>query len=803
MSSEGEGVLERSAVHAEVAALMEGTSHVSLEPRTVDMVHLRAGATSMVLQTPNGQAPEVLYWGADLGDLTPGQAHALSCAAEEPYDGNAPNHPLEVGVIPLSSTGWMGRPGLVGHRADGSSWAPHLHATSLDIDLDDLRILGDDLAPSSMSAGATVDPRGDGRPTVGADSPHTRNRGADSPDPVARGRLAQGGSGRVTYTLQDHDAGLALALTVEMLPQGLLRARAAITNTADVDYQLDELSLAFPLPLSAAEILDFSGRWGREREPLRLPVELGCHLHEGRHGRTGFDAPMMMYCGEPGFDFAAGEVWGLHVAHSGNHRTWVERLNNGRQVIGGGELLLPGEISLAPEGTYTSPWIYLQHADGLDPAAQRLHRWERTLPTHPTTDRPVTLNVWEAVYFNHDLDTLKRLAERAARIGVERYVVDDGWFLHRRDDTAGLGDWEVDPDVWPHGLHPLIDHVRSLGMQFGLWVEPEMINPDSDLARAHPEWIMRAGADLPLEWRNQQVLDLAIPEAWQHVHDKISALLDEYDISYFKWDHNRDLIDAGNALEGGRAVVHEQTLACYRLMDALRAEHPGLEIESCSSGGGRIDLEMITHVQRFWLSDCIDPHERQGMMRWSEQLVAPEYMGTHVASERSHTTGRVSDLNFRLGTARWGHLGFEWDLLPLSEKELDDIAEWIAFYKENRDLLLDGDLQRRDIADGSIWLHGVVAPDRSRGLYQLVCLERSPLSPRGMFTLPGLDPDATYRVRPRLVGGGPSGLILPPWGGKNGEGISLTGRALAHGGLHTPLLYPDQVLIIDATQTRN
>ena len=776
---------------------------MSVDPRIVDMVHLRAGGTSLVLQTPNAQAPEILYWGRDLGELSAQGAHDLSRASEEPYDGNAPNHPLQVGVIPLSSAGWMGRPGLVGHRSGGRAWAPRLRATGLTVDAEGSSLLGEGAVDAPTATSADPTSQGHDAPGVGLAAPHTQSRGAGSPDPVARGQLAQGGSGRVVYTLADDHAGLAVDLEIELLSVGLLRARAVLHNIAQDDFDLDELSLVLPLPLRAQEILDFSGRWGREREPLRLPVELGCHLHEGRHGRTGFDAPLMMYTGETGFDFARGEIWGLHVAHSGNHRTWVERLNNGRQVIGGGELLLPGEITLGPQQTYTTPWIYGQHADGLDAAARVLHAWERTLDAHPDTRRPVTLNVWEAVYFNHDLDTLKALADRAAGIGVERYVVDDGWFLHRRDDTAGLGDWEVDPDVWPQGLHPLIDHVRSQGMEFGLWVEPEMVNADSDLARAHPEWIMQAGAGLPLEWRNQQVLDLAIPEAWQHVHDKLSALLDEYDISYFKWDHNRDLIDAGNALEGGRAAVHEQTRACYRLMDALRAEHPGLEIESCSSGGGRVDLEMITHVQRFWLSDCIDPHERQGIMRWSEQLLAPEYMGTHVASERSHTTGRVSDLSFRLGTAIWGHLGFEWDLLPLSEEELGALAEWIAYYKAMRPLLLDGDLVRRDVADGSLWLHGIVAHDRSRALYQLACLRRSPMSPRGMTPVPGLDPDATYRIRPRLIGGGPAGLVLPPWAGADGEGSVMTGRALAELGVHTPLMYPDQVLLLEATRTGN
>lgn len=322
---------------------------------------------------------------------------------------------------------------------------------------------------------------------------------------------------------------------------------------------------------------------------------------------------------------------------------------------------------------------------------------------------------------------------------------------------------------------------------------------DSELARAHPEWILQSRTELPIENRFQQVLNMAIPDAWEHVRSQMDALIREYRIDYLKWDHNRDLIDAGDALNGGRAAVHEQTLACYRLMDRLRADHPGLEIESCSSGGGRIDLEMVRHAQRFWISDCMDPHERQSIMRWSEQLLAPELMGTHVASARSHTTGRNSDLSFRAGTALWGHMGLEMDLTAVDEEELETLAEWVSFYKENRELLLTGDLIRREVADGSLWLHGIISPERHRALYQLVSRTRSPMTPRGLMRLPGLDKGRCYRVQP-VVFGSTSGLVLPPWG--QGEGIVMDGKALSTVGIHTPMINPEQVLIIRVDELR-
>lgn len=731
---------------------------------TFEVAHLRAAGVSLIVELPNHGTPAVAYWGKDVGELSPSALYALCQARLAPFEKDPLDSSVRPSLINLASDGWMGRPGLVGHRPDGSGWAPRLRIRSVELTSD------------TCIKADTVEPK-----------PETQ----DSPISVISGGPAQ-----IICHLDDEETQLAVDLTLELLPQGLARFRASCTNIDPArHYTLEELSITLPLPLEADEILDFSGRWGNERYPQRSQVKLGCHLREGRHGRAGFDSPMMMFCGSRGFSFERGQVWGLHVAHSGNHRSWIERLPSGVQVIGGGELLLPGEMVLAPHEAYESPWIYAQTADGLDNAARAIHRWERTLTSHPGIDRPVSLNVWEAVYFNHELDVLKRLANRASKIGIERFILDDGWFRGRRDERSSLGDWEVDPDIWPDGLHPLVNYVRDRGMQFGLWIEPEMVSTDSELARNHPEWILRARSDsLPIEQRYQQVLNLTLPEAWEHVRSRMDALITEYQIDYLKWDHNRDLVDAGNG-SAGRAAVHEQTLECYRLMDRLRADHPGLEIESCSSGGGRVDLEMVQHAQRFWLSDCIDPLERQHIQRWSSQLLAPELMGTHIASEHSHTTGRVSDLSFRAATALWGHLGFELDLLSVSDEDLESLADWVTFYRDNRDFLLSGDLVRRDVADGSLWLNGVLSPGRDRALFALTSMFRSPMSPRGMISLPGLEPGRSYKVETLLIGGGPNGLFLPPWA----EGIVMDGAALDIG-VHTPKLMPEQSLVISVQE---
>ncbi len=266
------------------------------------------------------------------------------------------------------------------------------------------------------------------------------------------------------------------------------------------------------------------------------------------------------------------------------------------------------------------------------------------------------------MYFDHDLDELIGLAELGAKVGVERFVLDDGWFLGRRDDTAGLGDWRVDPAVWPQGLAPLVSAVRDLGMDFGLWFEPEMVNEDSDVARAHPDWILAPGGRLPLAARNQQVLNLTIPQAFDHVLESMSALIGELEIAYVKWDHNRDLVEAGER-STGEPRVHTQTLAVYALMDELKRRHPGLEIESCSSGGGRVDLGVLQHTDRVWASDCIDALERQRIQRWTGQLLPPELVGSHVGApdgphhaphahhRLSRRNGGVRPLRRRVGPA--------------------------------------------------------------------------------------------------------------------------------------------------------
>ena len=355
------------------------------------------------------------------------------------------------------------------------------------------------------------------------------------------------GGDLLSYRGVDTFAELTLEGELELTPEGVLKHRQVLTSTApatSAPYMVQDLMTLLPVPEDTVEVADFAGRWCDEAQPQRHALNQGTWLREQRRGRTGPDTPLVLFAGRSGFGARTGEVWGVHLGWSGDQRYLVQRLNTGTTLMGAGEILAAGEVSLGPAESVTTPWVYAVYsATGIDGASARLHSMLRRRPGHPVRPRPIVLNTWEAVTFDMSFSRLARLAEVAAEIGVERFVIDDGWFGSRRDDSAGLGDWSVALDVWPDGLGPIIDHVRSLGMDFGLWFEPEMVNLDSDVARAHPDWVLGTEGRMPPTWRNQQVLDVAHPDAFAYLLGKMDGLVSEYGIDFIKWDHNRDLAD--------------------------------------------------------------------------------------------------------------------------------------------------------------------------------------------------------------------------------------------------------------------
>jgi alpha-galactosidase len=316
---------------------------------------------------------------------------------------------------------------------------------------------------------------------------------------------------------------------------------------------------------------------------------------------------------------------------------------------------------------------------------------------------------------------------------------------------------------------------------------------------------MATGGRVPPLSRLQQVLDLGHREAWEYLLERLDALLTEYEVGFVKWDMNRDIVDGGHS-PGGEPGVHRQTKALYALLDELRRRHPGVEIESCAGGGGRIDLGILERTDRIWTSDTNDPLERQSIQRWTGLLLPPELLGAHVGDEHAHTTGRAHSMAFRAGTALFGHFGVELDLTTTDARERAELARWVALYKHVRGLVHTGRVVRGDHPDPSLSLHGVVADDASEALYALVGLQTSVTQPPGRIRLPGLDDATPYRLRllEPALGGTPSAMV-PPWfaaADPEGPGLELSGRTLGAAGIQAPFLRPESLLLLHLTAGR-
>jgi len=710
---------------------------------TTDPIVLEGDGVSLVIDASGGGLPAVLHWGAALGaaSLDAGALHAATSRQTPPATLDAV---WEATLSPQEAEGWSGRPGLQ-LRCDGVQLRPRW------------RVEG---APDSSTAGAP---------------PH-----------------------RFETTAVDDTTGLRLTIRIGIESGGIVRVGQTLRHDGAVGrIEVDWLESILPVPTTADHLLTFDGRWTREKRPVVTGMTAGSTVRQARRGRPGHDAPTLLAASVGAPRFVNGSVWAVHTAWSGDVTYRVDRFTDAVTQLGGGELLRPGEIVLGPGEEYIAPEaLFAYSADGMDGIAAVFHRWLRARPTHPSAPRPFVLNTWEAVYFDHDPERITALAERAASVGVERFVLDDGWFAGRRDDTTSLGDWVVDRTVWPQGLAPLAARVHELGMQFGLWFEPEMVNLDSDLARHHPDWLLHdprhVDHDPRLSWRTQFVLDLAHPGACAHVLDQISALVDELGIDFIKWDHNRDLVEA---VHDGRPGVHAQTRALYRLLEELKRRHPGLEIESCSSGGARTDLGILQHTDRVWASDSNDPVERQDIQRWTGLLLPPELVGAHVGPSESHSSGRITPLSYRMATSLMGSAGLEWNILDCTDDELATIADFGRLYKELRPIVHTGTTLHPVVRDPAWRITGFVTPDRDAAVLVVATLASLEDARAERLRIPGLDPARRYRVRVRReIGDAAYGWIAPPWF-TSGE-VELSGAALAELGLQLPTLWPVQAFVL-------
>lgn len=687
-----------------------------------------ADRTFAILVNETG-APELLYFGPQLS----GSADLAEMAAilQPGQRESLPDHPVAPSLCPTNGFGWMGEPAISGVH-DGADGALNWSSADVECTSDSLEV-----------------------------------------------------------TLRDDRTGLEVRLSYWLdSPSGVLTSRMRLTNHGARPFRLHQaMSVCLPLPAWVKEAVSLSGDWSREGQLARIPLSPGIWSQTNRTGRTGFSGSTLM-AGEPAASDHAGRLIAIHLAWSGNHELSIETLASGRRLAMAGAHLAPGEVVLTTGASYETPEAHLCLSEtGFNGVSDAFHPFVRTriLPdaAGPRAVRRVHFNTWEAAYFDVDEASMKEVAAAAAAVGVERFILDDGWFAGRRNDSSSLGDWRADPVRFRHGLGPLIDAVRALGMDFGLWIEPEMVSPDSDLYRAHPDWCLHApGAPRP-GMRHQLWLDMAREEVRDHIFEQISALLSGNAIACIKWDCNRFMFPAVSA---GAPAAGRVVRGTYDLMDRLRAAHPSVEIESCASGGARMDLAVLKRASRLWPSDATDALERIRIQRCASLIFPPEIIGAHVGPAPNPVTGRHLPMALRSRIAMFGHMGVEADPRRLSSEDRDTLSAHIALYKRYRPLLHSGRMLRWRTDDGAEAVISL-SPDGGEALCLICRSDTAPEAEAAPVMIPGLATSASYRITlPEPWPAIASRRLHDPAAWRRGRVISAD--ILSQAGLRLPLSDP-------------
>ncbi|MFC3121344.1 alpha-galactosidase [Agaribacter flavus] len=612
--------------------------------------------------------------------------------------------------------------------------------------------------------------------------------------------VIQENDSQVKFVSVDKTRNIQLSHQLAFHRSNVLKASTTVTNLGETDISVNDCAApTIAIPDHITKIMSFEGRWSYEFQTTSIDLFLGAYTRENRKGKTSHDnfPGVVLHAANTNED--QGECYGFHLAWSGNHRTRVELLPEQRTYAQMGELLGAGEITLAKDESYNSPELFVSYSsEGFNGLSQQFHRYVRTELLNPqfhNKPRPVHYNTWEGIYFDHDTETLKQLADIVADVGAERFVLDDGWFKGRNHDRAGLGDWIVDKAVYPEGLHEIISHVTGLGLGFGIWFEPEMVNPDSDLFRQHPDWVLSTEGNPQIAFRHQLVLDLTRQEVCDYLFSQMDAVLREYpQIEYIKWDMNRDINHTGD--QNGKSCIHAQTLAVYALIDRVKAAHPHVEIESCSSGGARIDYGVLQHTDRVWTSDSNDALDRLSIQRGASFFIPSNLLGSHVGPRECHITGRIMPIDMRISTAMFCHMGMEMDPRELSDAEKQALREGTGLYKTHRELIHTGDLYRYD-TDGNNINFGIVSQDKSQALFAYNSILESRRTQPPIYRFKGLDEGAIYEFN--LVW--PTNLKeYTPSLLSTIEGKHFSGEALMHFGMQLPIVVPQSGLVFKLTK---
>ena len=546
---------------------------------------------------------------------------------------------------------------------------------------------------------------------------------------------------------------------------GILARSANIENREKQPVFIEQAAAAqWTLPPSRYTLNYLTGRWGAEWTLNQEPIHGGERVIESRRGTTGHQAnPWFAISRDDSQSFTGpftageehGEVWFGALAWSGSWRFTIEQNQLDFVRVTGGFNPFDFGYKLKPGEHLETPIFYAGYSHrGLGGASRLLHRFEiaHILPQSPDPKpRPVIYNSWEATEFRVDEPGQVALAEKAASIGVDRFVMDDGWFGQRKDDHAGLGDWYVNPQKFPNGLKPLIDKVHALGMDFGLWVEPEMINPDSDLYRKHPDWVLNFPGRPRSESRNQLVLNLARPDVRDYIFGFLNKILTENDIAFLKWDYNRNWSEPGwdqVPTDEQKKVYVEFIRNLYSILAELRKKHPKVEIESCSGGGGRVDLGILRYTDEVWPSDNTDPFDRLSMQDGFSYAYPPQIMMAWVTDSPHWANGRATSLTYRMLSSMQGSLGIGANLNHWTAEDFATAKRLIAAYHSVQRTIVRGDLYRlispRDNSQFSVTES--VSTDKNQAV--VFAFTHSTIQSRTLplLQLLGLNPDAQYKL---------------------------------------------------------
>lgn len=584
-------------------------------------------------------------------------------------------------------------------------------------------------------------------------------------------------------TLKDTASDIRVVLKYGVLPDfDVITRSAVVINDGVQTVMLNKAhSLCLDIPYGQWEWVHFYGRWAKERTPERVPLLHGIQESSSKRGISSHHQnPAVLLCRE-GCTETSGICIGAVLMYSGCFQAQVEydQLNQTRLVMGINTHTFCWELEPGKR-FYTPEVILSQSNSGMEMLSHQFHRLIREhvcRGKYKMIERPVLINNWEATYFDFNEDKLVEIAKGAAELGVDMLVMDDGWFGKRDSDASGLGDWYENPVKLPNGLSGLAEKINDLGMEFGVWFEPEMISENSDLFRTHPEWAIRIPGRNPMRSRYQLVLDMSRPDVQDYLFDVMSRILNSANITYIKWDFNRSVSDwYSELLPSGRQkeMPHRFVLGLYSLMERLTQAFPDVLFEGCCGGGGRFDAGILYYCPQIWCSDDTDAFERTQIQYGTSFFYPISSMGSHVSAVPNHQTGRATSVKTRGITAMAGSFGYELDLNKLTQEEKDEVKFQIGLFKEYGPLIHNGKYYRlsNPFEDKyAIWEY--VSTDAKKVLVQGMIFRTEPNMLRYPIYLRGLDPEKKYRLRE--------------------DGIIYSGNALMNGGILISKAWGDYV----------